>query len=668
LGRIHSATPALLFGLRLWVAVCFALWVAFALELDNAFWAGTTAAIVCQPSLGASLRKASFRLIGTVVGAVVIVILTACLSQDREGFLLGLALWGAACGFVATIARNFTSYAAALAGYTAVIIANDALGATGGVNDEVFMLAITRGSEIAIGIVCAAIVLAGTDLGGARRRLTRQIADLGAEIAGRFGSGFSMVGAAQAETRMVRRGLVGRVVALDSAIDEVIGESLDLRYRVRKLRTAIGGFFAALSGWRTVANCLEQLPRDRGRREAEILSRALPQDLRSVPTQEIAAGWAAGWAAHPLRCCRNYRAAARALLALPADTPSLRLLADASAETLLGLARALEGLAVLIDPGRSIARNATVRLHIPDLLPAFINALRVFLTIGAAALFWIVTAWPNGALAMTFAAIGVILLSPREDQAYAAAQGFIAGTLLTAAIAAVVSFAILPSVTTFVGFSLVLGLVLVPVGTLLALDQKIMLYVVINFVPLVAPANQMTYDTFAFYNSTLAIIAGIGVAALAFLLVPPLPPALRVRRLLALALRDLRRLAAGLVPPVVADWESRIYSRLSALPAEVEPLQFARTVAALSVGTELVRLRRIARRLNLGPDFRMALDAIAHGRSALAVEQLSRLDSKIAGRTGAGQEKSVRLRARGSIQAMTGALTQHRTYFDSAGL
>jgi Fusaric acid resistance protein family len=54
---IRSAGPALLFGLRLWVAVCLALYVTYSLELDNAYWAGTSAAIACQPQLGASLRK-----------------------------------------------------------------------------------------------------------------------------------------------------------------------------------------------------------------------------------------------------------------------------------------------------------------------------------------------------------------------------------------------------------------------------------------------------------------------------------------------------------------------------------------------------------------------------------------------------------------------------------
>src|SRR5882672_12005749 len=102
---LRSAAPALLFGLRLWAAVCLALYIAFWLQLDNAYWAGTSAAIVSQPSLGASLRKGWYRMIGTVVGAVAIVVLTACFVQDRAAFLVCLALWGAACALVATLLR-----------------------------------------------------------------------------------------------------------------------------------------------------------------------------------------------------------------------------------------------------------------------------------------------------------------------------------------------------------------------------------------------------------------------------------------------------------------------------------------------------------------------------------------------------------------------------------
>src|SRR5580700_8535618 len=120
---LATVAPPLLFAIRLWASVCLSLFVAFWLQLDSPSWAGGTAAIVCQPQLGASLRKGWFRMIGTIFGAVVIVILTACFPQDRVGYLGSLALFCGLCALVATVLRNFASYAAGLAGTTAAIIA-----------------------------------------------------------------------------------------------------------------------------------------------------------------------------------------------------------------------------------------------------------------------------------------------------------------------------------------------------------------------------------------------------------------------------------------------------------------------------------------------------------------------------------------------------------------
>ena len=230
--------PMLLFGLRLWASVSLALFIAFWLQLDNAYWAGTSAAIVCQPQVGASLRKGWFRMLGTLLGAVVAVIMAACFPQDRIAFLTVLALWGAACAIVATLLRNFASYAAALAGYTAAIIASDQLGAVGGLNGQAFMLAITRASEICIGIVCAGVVLGLTDLGGARRRLALLFAQLGIEIVTGFTRTLALAGAQFAETQALRRALVGRVIALDPVIDQSLGESSQLRYHSPVLQDA----------------------------------------------------------------------------------------------------------------------------------------------------------------------------------------------------------------------------------------------------------------------------------------------------------------------------------------------------------------------------------------------------------------------------------------------
>jgi hypothetical protein len=215
--------------------------------LDNASWAGATAAIMCQPQLGASLRKGWYRMVGTAVGAVAIVVLTALVPQDRIAFLAGLVLWCATCALVGTVLHNFAAYAAALAGYTAAIIASNQLGSTGGPGGDVFMLAVMRASEICIGIVCAGIVLAGTDFGGAPRRLAALFATLAAEITHGSIDTLALAGPELPETQPVRRELVRRVIALDPVIDHAMGESSRLRYHSPVLQAAVDGLFSAVA-------------------------------------------------------------------------------------------------------------------------------------------------------------------------------------------------------------------------------------------------------------------------------------------------------------------------------------------------------------------------------------------------------------------------------------
>jgi uncharacterized membrane protein YccC len=661
---VGAAGPPLLFGVRLWASVSLSLYVAFWLQLDNAYWAGTSAALVCQPHLGASLRKGWFRMVGTLAGAVVIVALTALFPQNRAGFLMGLALWGAACALVATLLRNFSAYGAALAGYTAAIIASDELGATGGTNGLAFTLAITRVSEIWIGIVCAGIVLAGTDFGGARRQLATQLAGLSAEITSRFASALALAGSAVSDMQPMRREHIRQVIALDPIIDQVKGESSVLRYHSPVLQATVDGLFEALAGWCAVVWRLGHLPDDVAQREADAVLRSVPPELRSAPAQ----GEPTPWMADPIGLRRRCNEAAQSLITMPAGTPSLRLLADQTVRVLAGLSDVLDGLALLLaDPAGHGCRPRGFRLHVPDWLPALVSASRALVTIAAVELIWIITEWPNGAAAITWAAISVIVFAPKADESYAQAVNFALGTCLAAVCAAIIAFAILPNVATFAGLSIVLALYLIPVGALVAQPWQALMFAPMagNFVPLLGPANQMSYDTLQFYNAALAIVAGCGAAALSFRLIPPLSSALRSRRLLALTLRDLRGLATAAVERLGDDWEGRIYRRLQALSDQAEPLQRAQLVAALSVGTDIIHLRRLAPQLHLVPQLDAALAAFAQGDSAAAIAGLNVLDEGLASLGPTSAESSLVLRERGRLLAICDALVRHRGYFDA---
>jgi uncharacterized membrane protein YccC len=586
--------------------------------------------------------------------------MTACFPQDRGAFLLSLALWGGSCALVANLLRNFAAYSAALAGYTVAIIASDQLGTVGGLNGQAFMLAVNRASEICIGIVCAGIVLAGTDFGGARRRVASLFAGLSSEIACRFAGTLRDAGAEFEQTQTIRRELVRRVIALDPVIDEALGESSELRYHSPVLQNALDGLVNALASWRTVAVLLVRSPQQAAQQEANAVLAEVPEILRTAPGPDEAMRWLTG----PARLLQMFDAAVRGLAALPAATPSLRLLADQAAEVLAGISQALNALALLVaDPTRRLPRSrGGRRLRVPDLLPPLVNAGRAFVVIGVAELFWVVTAWPGGANAVTFAAIIVILFAPRAEQAYTIAIGFMIGSVLAMAIVATLLFAVLPNVETFAVFSLIIGLVLVPVGTVFALQWQAAIFtgIVTVFIPLLAPTNPMSYDPEQYYNTALTIIVGAGAGAFSFRLLPPVSPAHRSRRLLASTLRDLRRLATGPLPNTPSDWEQRMYARFALLPDQAQPLQRSWLVAALSAGSKIIRLRHLCRELGFSSDLAAALEAVTRGNCATAAAKLAGLDAALASRPGAAA-----LRARGLILAISSALTQHSSYFDA---
>jgi uncharacterized membrane protein YccC len=654
--RLRALTPAILFGLRMWASVCLALWVAFTLQLSEPSWAATTAALVCQPVLGASLRKSMFRMIGTVIGAIAIVVLAALCRQDRVGFLVGLAFWCAASAFVATTLRNFAAYAAALAGYTAAIIAIDVLGPVGSTNGVVFIFAIDRALEICIGIVSAGVVLALTDLGHSRRKLATEFADLSSAILDGFTDSFATASSSLDQFRALRRDLLRRVIALDPMIDAAIGEASDLRYRSAVLQRAVSGLMETISAWRKVAFALARHSDASTPHEANTVHDLLPRARLSpnaiVSTDEPAALREA--------CC----SAVRTLTRFDAETPMQRLLADNAAAGMLGMARALNGLTGVIDPRDVVRVKGRAHLHVADWMPAFVNAVRVLFAVGAISLFWVLSAWPNGVAAITFCAVIVILLPPSGDVAYSNAVLFLQGSVLSAVLSAIVVFGILPKVTTFPTLCLILGLVLVPLGVLNARGWKPMLTfaAAVNFLPMLNITNGMTYDASAFWNGAIAILAGIAFGVVAMLIIPPLSPAIRTQRLLSLMLRDFRRLVRRASPGRSADWENMGVARLLAMPDKAEAQDRAELAALVAVGKEIVRLRHVAPRFVPSAMVDAVLAPLAEGRGNEAIERLHDIDRRVAALPRA--RSRIPLSVRSSILVISGQLAEFASYFD----
>ena len=650
---IVATIRPLLYGVQMTASVSLALFVAFYLQLDTPSWAGTTAVIVCQPVVGSALLKGAFRLVGTVFGALAAVLLTAAFPQDRFGFLFGMLVWAAACSFVSTLLRNFAAYAAMLAGYTLIIIAGTSIPAP----DQVFEIAVNRASEICVGIVAGTLVVGLADLGNAPKRLSDLLSRLIAETALHLACVLAGGARQGMEGASVRRALIARTAALDPIIDQAAGELPELLQRRSVLRAAVDGLFEALSGARIVETHLRSLPETEAARNVQIVSSKLPDDWRGT-----------GQAQSALDRDSNVRLV-RNLIGLEAENVSLRLMSDGAADVASGLAAAANGLALIDDPARARAVARVPKLVVADYLPAMINALRVFLGVGAVVLFWIVTAWPNGLQAVMFTAITIIVFSPMQDRSIQASLGQGIGTIITATVVAHLKFFLLVNRETFLGLALVIAIGLVPLGALSSLPLYAPYFIPasLNFVPMLSPTNLMTYDVVAYMNTALGLLAGCAAGGFALLLIPHLPLGIQSQRLVDLTIRDLRRLAAGKRSWTLREWQNRIYARLIAMPEAAEPVQRSFLVATLSVGIQVIRLSHLARHGQISARLAGMRESLAHGDLATLRRALDNLGDDLAAIPDSVPGARGRLRARSALLAIEDAVNRHSGFFEGNG-
>ena len=80
------------FALKVLGAAVLALFIALWIDLPRPYWAVSTVFITVQPLAGATRSKAIYRVCGTVLGAIVAVILVPNLVNAPELLTLAIAL------------------------------------------------------------------------------------------------------------------------------------------------------------------------------------------------------------------------------------------------------------------------------------------------------------------------------------------------------------------------------------------------------------------------------------------------------------------------------------------------------------------------------------------------------------------------------------------------
>src|SRR5271166_2320201 len=98
------------FAVKTLGAALLALFLAMWIDLPRPYWAVATVYITSQVLAGATRAKAAYRVAGTLLGAVVTVILVPNLVNAPELLVLAIAFWVSFCLYFSLLDRTPRSY------------------------------------------------------------------------------------------------------------------------------------------------------------------------------------------------------------------------------------------------------------------------------------------------------------------------------------------------------------------------------------------------------------------------------------------------------------------------------------------------------------------------------------------------------------------------------
>ncbi len=561
---MKTDAEAVLFSVKCFVAAMLAYYIALRIGLTRPFWAVTTSYIVAQPLAGAVLSKALFRLIGTLLGATAAVALVPTFVNEPAVLSLALALWLGLCLYISLLNRTPRAYIFLLAGYTASIIGFPSVGVPG----SVFDTAILRVQEITIGILCGSLIHGVVFPRTVADRLAKRIEAILNDAEG--WSRAALSGAREETLDRERRRLAIDLTELHQLSIHLPFDTARLVPRVRTVRALQDQLSLLLPLASTVEDRLVAL---------STYPYGLPAPV-AVFIERVR-GWLEEGVRQPDRADRAAELIAEAAALEPPSGGGHPVWRDMLLLNLLSrmvdLIAAHRDCRDLQDQIRSPSARA-ISPHVAELLAqasdralhrdrglAARAALGTITTIALGSLFWISTAWADGAAAVLFAAICCALFGNVDDPGPVIFT-FLIGSVIGAATAMVWAFAILPRTTDFVILVALLAPPLLVVGSMLARPHLTLLSLgfLLTFPNTVGLNATYTADFGVFINGAIAQIAGTGFAVVTVGLFQTIGTEHSVGRLMRAAWRDVARRAGGRAPNT-ARWTSQMLDRIGLL-------------------------------------------------------------------------------------------------------
>jgi len=599
------------FSIKTFAAAVLAMYLAMWIDLPRPYWALGTVYITSQMLAGATRAKALYRVLGTVLGAVVSIALVPNLADSPELLTLAIALWVSVCLYFSLLDRTPRSYLMMLAGYTAALIGFPSVGEPG----TMFDTAVARAEEITLGILCASlvntIVLPQSVAPTISARLDLLLRDARSWVA-------DVVGRARqaGDTQARRLKLASDAIAFDALATPLRYDMTGAERSAGAMATLRQHMLMVLPIVSAVADRVEALER----------AGAMPARMRAL-LDEMAA-WLASGTTDPVEADR-LRSAADAVdpvlrgefgwpdLVLASLVARLRDFIDLRQDVRLLQKHITDGTSVSEELAfRYTAAARTIRHR--DHGMAILSAVGVFLVVLLTCWIWIATGWPDGAGAPMMASVGCCFFAAQDDPA-PSILGFANSAVLGAVVAAIYLFGVLPQATSFEMLALALSPALILCGVCMTQPRTapMAMGAAVNGSAVIALQSSYTGDFAAFANSALSIIVGMWVAALVTRLIRSVGAGWSAHRLRAVNRRSLAQAAgrrgaqSGLeLAAVMLDRVGLLAPRLAALPPD-DAEWTADLLAEVRVGVNVVELRRDRRQLST--EARVAVEGLLAG-------------------------------------------------------
>jgi uncharacterized membrane protein YccC len=615
------------FSLKTFIAAMLALLIALCFDLTNPYWAVGTVYIVAHPLSGANTSKAVYRLIGTALGGAMTIVLIPNLVSSPELLTLAIALWMAFCLGVSLLDRTPRSYSFMLAGYTTALTGFPIVASP----ETAFTYPVARVEEIALGIICAALVSrlvfprhAGPVLAA---RIDSWVSDVAVLAVGTL-NGKDKDDGLQAATRKLAADAVDlhsftTHVAYDtSGLRDMVGRARALQQRMVAMLPIVSGLSDLLHAFRAATDGkLTPSANELISRVTDMLSRKVAysdaerQELLALMNRIEREGQAQrewnGLLAH------NFAARVRDLLQIWSDCLALREDIETGGRRELRWQR----FGTLFDRA-PIHRDYGMAIH---------SGLSVMLATFIAVGLWIFTGWPQGAAAAMMAGVLCCIFSTMDDPAPMMLK-FVYVSLVAIAAAFVFEFGLLPLVHGYIPLAASLGLILIPAGLLLTKPSLVIygLGFCVNFPNMLALQDRLNPDMASFLNSNVAMIVGLIIACGTTALVRSVGAEWTAYRVLRAGWADIAALARKSDVPDFARLSYRMVDRfglvaprLARIPAESQVAQ-SDILRDLRNGLNTLELQR--HRQLLTRDSRTAIDEVLSGIAALYQARFQRGD------------------------------------------